>query len=218
MAPDAPLVELEKVTFTYLGQEKPLFKGLSLRLQKGEWLSITGPSGSGKTSLLRMLYGAVFPLEGEVRVLGTPVDRRSRYRLRRQMGLVFQSFELLPRKTVLENVVYGAEILGWPPRRAREKAEQRLADVGLLPLKDRRPGTLSGGEQQRVGLARALIHEPPLILADEPTGNLDPANARNVFEILWELKERWGSGVVLVTHSRDLVEWSQGQHLELGRL
>lgn len=213
-----PLLELEKVTFTYPGQEKPLFVDLSLRLYQGQWLSITGPSGSGKTSLLRLMYGAVFPAKGTVKILGRAVDRKSRYPLRRQMGLVFQSFELLPQKTVLENVVYGAEILGWPPKVAREKALQRLEDVGLLNLKDRRPGTLSGGEQQRVGLARALIHEPRLILADEPTGNLDPANARRVWEILWELKERWKAGVVVVTHSKDLVAWSKGLHLELGTL
>ncbi|MBX6350054.1 MAG: ABC transporter ATP-binding protein [Clostridia bacterium] len=186
---------------------RPALDGVDLRVAMGEWVFLVGPSGAGKTTLLRLAYGALRPTRGEVRVLGEPVGVRPIHLLRRRLGLVFQSFELLPAKTALENVAYGAEVLGRPPGEARRLAEAMLSTLGLEDLADRFPNELSAGEQQRVGIARALIHRPAVVLADEPTGNLDLASARVVFEVLSRIHRLWSPAVVVATHSRELLAW-----------
>lgn len=202
------------------GAPRPALSDVDLRVASGEWVFLVGPSGAGKTTLLRLAYGALRPTRGSVRVLGEEVGRRPVHLLRRRLGLVFQSFELLPGKTALENVAYGAEVLGRPPAEARRRAEEMLAEVGLADLGNRLPHELSAGEQQRVGIARALIHRPAVILADEPTGNLDLASARVVFEVLTRIHRLWSPAVVVATHSQELLAW--GGHrvvrVEAGRI
>ncbi|MBE3590119.1 MAG: ABC transporter ATP-binding protein [Firmicutes bacterium] len=219
-APTEPALALAGVTKAYRRGAQPVLCRVDLVLRPGEWAFLTGPSGAGKSTVLKLFYGAVRPDEGTVRVLGMDVARVPPHRVRRHMGLVFQSFELLPQKTVLENVAYGAEILGFPPREAAAAARRMLAAVGLEGLAGRFPWELSGGEQQRVGIARALIHRPPIVLADEPTGNLDVDTARRVFEIFRAVHQEWQPTMLIATHSRDLLEWAEARviRVEGGRL
>ncbi|HET7558668.1 MAG TPA: ATP-binding cassette domain-containing protein [Limnochordia bacterium] len=214
---NSPVV-MQGVAMRYRGAADPVFTGLDLTVAAGEWLFLIGPSGSGKTSILRLLYGAERPAAGEVRVFGELVRPERAYRFRRGMGLIFQNFELLPNRSALENVAYGGEALGWSPGEARARARARLEEVGLLEHRHRLPHELSGGEQQRVGIARALIHEPRLILADEPTGDLDLGTARQVFAILDALHKRWGATLIVSTHSRELLSWADGRVFDVGGL
>ncbi|MBX5476839.1 MAG: ABC transporter ATP-binding protein [Clostridia bacterium] len=205
---DGSALQLAGVSKAYGRAERPVLRDVDLTLMPGEWAFLTGPSGAGKSTILKLFYGAVRPDAGVVRVLGQDLARVPAHRIRRRMGLVFQSFELLPRKTVLENVAYGAEILGFPPREAADAARRMLAAVGLEELARRFPAELSGGEQQRVGIARALIHRPPVVLADEPTGNLDLDTARRVFDIFRAIHREWRPAILIATHSQELLAWA----------
>ena len=179
-----------------------ILRGIDLDIAAGEVLGVVGPSGSGKTSLLMVLAGLEQASSGSVRLAGqelTRLDEDALARLRRdQVGIVFQAFHLIPTMTALENVAIPLELAGDP--RAMAKAEAGLRAVGLGHRLTHLPGQLSGGEQQRVALARAFAPEPKLLLADEPTGNLDGATGEAVMELLFDLRERAGTTLLLITH------------------
>ncbi|WP_334146429.1 ABC transporter ATP-binding protein [Hyphomicrobium sp.] len=179
-----------------------ILKGVSLDVPAGQSLAIVGPSGSGKTSLLMILAGLERATRGDVHVAGRDFNALDEDRMAlargEDIGIVFQSFHLIPTMTALENVALPLEFAG--AKGARDRARALLSDVGLGPRLDHFPAQLSGGEQQRVALARALAPEPKLLLADEPTGNLDGKTGRQVVELLFGLKQRSGATLVLVTH------------------
>ena len=183
-----------------------ILHGIDLDVRRGETLGLTGPSGSGKSSLLMLLGGLERATGGTVRALGHDLDRMDEDALARfrrdHMGVVFQSFHLIPAMTALENVATPLELAG--ARDAFERAEAELAEVGLGHRLDHYPSQMSGGEQQRVALARASVTRPEILLADEPTGNLDLASGDAVMDLLFGLRDRFGATLVLVTHSREL--------------
>lgn len=183
-----------------------MLDGVDLRLLPGQTCAIIGPSGSGKTTLLGLCAGLDRPTQGLVRLAGHDLgalDEDGRARVRNQhVGFVFQNFQLLPTFTALENVLVPAELRG--AAGARDRARELLGWVGLADRLHHYPAQLSGGEQQRVALARAFINEPQILFADEPTGNLDPATAVKITELLFDLNARAGTALVLVTHDREL--------------
>jgi len=203
-----PALELDGVSKRFPGTERSVLADASLRVNVGEWLFLVGHSGAGKSTVLKTLYGAVKPDRGHVRVLGTDLASARHFRVRQRLGLLFQSFDLLPQKSAFENVAYGAEILGLPPREAKARAGDMLDAVGLAYASARFPHQLSGGEQQRVGLARALIHRPPVVLADEPTGNLDIDAAHAIHGIFERIHRDWNPTIVIATHSLELIRWA----------
>jgi len=185
-----------------------VLRGIDMDVAPGELVAIVGPSGSGKSTLLHLLGGLDAPDGGTVEVAGEDLARLSgsalaRFR-NRMLGFVFQFHQLLPDFTALENVMLPGRIAGREPRAAAAAAEKLLAEVGLAERLDHFPNQLSGGERQRVALCRALLLEPPLLLADEPTGNLDPATGEQVFELLRAMALRHGTTMVLVTHNQEL--------------
>jgi putative ABC transport system ATP-binding protein len=188
------------------GPGAPLFEAVDLGVARGEWVAVIGESGSGKSTLLNIVAGLDRPDRGEVRLDGVPLDYGDDDRLalwrRRHVGFVFQAFHLLPYLTVLENVALPLALLGVPAAERSQRAQAALESVGLGAMAARRPGTLSGGEAQRAAIARALVHSPSLLLADEPTGNLDEANAVAVLDCLREEVKRAGAAALMVTHSR----------------
>ncbi|HXO42228.1 MAG TPA: ABC transporter ATP-binding protein [Thermoanaerobaculia bacterium] len=203
-----PVVEMREVTkeFRTAAGAFTALSGVSLSIERGEMVAITGPSGSGKSTLLSLLAGIDRPTRGEVVVGGVGVHAVPERRLSawrgRAVGIVFQFFQLLPTLTAEENVMLPMDFCAtWPRRERRERALALLARVGVADQADKLPSTLSGGQQQRVALARALANEPMLLIADEPTGNLDSRNARAMLELMAELA-RQGQAVVLATHDR----------------
>ncbi|MBI4562072.1 MAG: cell division ATP-binding protein FtsE [Candidatus Rokubacteria bacterium] len=184
----------------------PALADVSFRVDKGEFAVLAGPSGAGKTTLLRLLYRDEFPSEGEVQVAGFAVTalRRSQVpELRRVIGVVFQDAKLLPGRTVFENISFVLRVLGAPRREITPRVFQALKAVGLSARAQALPAQLSLGEQQRATLARALVKEPPLLLADEPTGNLDEAMSEEILDLFREIHNR-GTTIVLATHSATL--------------
>ncbi len=202
------VLSLQDVTLSLRGNAGPveILHGITLDVTKGETLGLVGPSGSGKSSLLMIMGGLERATAGSVRALGhdlTAMDEDALARFRRDhMGVVFQSFHLIPTMTALENVATPLELAG--ERKAFDRARAMLAKVGLDPRADHYPAQLSGGEQQRVALARALVQEPDILLADEPTGNLDGANGAAIVDLLFGLSREHGATLVLVTHAPDL--------------
>jgi putative ABC transport system ATP-binding protein len=203
-----PVIELQDAGLTLQGNAGPveILRGISLRVDRGETVGLVGPSGSGKSSLLMLMGGLETATSGSVRVLGRDLtamdeDALARFRLG-NMGVVFQSFHLIPTMTALENVATPLELAG--ARDAWARAEAELRSVGLGARLDHYPAQLSGGEQQRVALARAAAPRPSILLADEPTGNLDGANGRAIMDLLFGLRDRHGTTLVLVTHAPEL--------------
>jgi len=192
---------------TYLAGQYALHD-LSLEVKKGEFVFLTGSSGAGKTTLLKSLFAAERPSEGQVLVLGRNVGRLSERgisALRRRIGVVFQDFKLLPRRTIEENVRLVLDVVGTPRREANSKVFQRLKQVGLQHRRYHEPLSLSGGEQQRVALARALVNDPEILLADEPTGNLDPDLTVEIMDLIVGASLR-GTTVIVATHDWSLIE------------
>jgi cell division transport system ATP-binding protein len=181
---------------------------INLRIAKGEFVFVTGPSGAGKTTLLRLIFGAEKPERGYILINSINLTRISRSKmdlLRRKIGFVFQDFKLLPQRTVFENVAIALEVTGEPSRWIRKRTRQTLELVGLENKEKVYPLSLSGGEQQRVAIARAIVKGPVILLADEPTGNLDPDLTREIMALFRNIHQK-GTTVVIATHSRDLLE------------
>jgi len=182
-------------------------KDIDLRIRTGEFVFITGPSGAGKTTLLRLIFGAEPPTEGQIVINGINLSRISGTKLdllRRKIGFVFQDFKLLSRRTVFQNVALALEVTGEKGSVVRKKTHQTLRAVGLAAKEEAYPIELSGGEQQRVAIARAMINDPLILLADEPTGNLDPDITREIMVLFRSINLR-GTTVVIATHSRELL-------------
>lgn len=182
--------------------------GINLKVPKGDFIFLTGQSGAGKSTLLKLLYAALLPTRGQVLIEGQNVTRFTRSQiphLRRNVGVVFQDFKLLPQRTVMENVAITLEVLGWGKKDIGKKVYHILKQMGLEHKINSTPLRLSGGEQQRVALARALVNDPKILLADEPTGNLDDENKEQILSIFKEANIR-GTTVVVATHDRRLIE------------
>ncbi len=200
------MVELRCVSKTYTNGYNAVLD-VSINIKKGEFLFITGPSGSGKSTFLKLLYGEESPTQGEVIVDGVNVGNLKGDRLsflRRRIGIVFQDYKLIAQRTVAENITFVLQAQGYTPKEIQRRLEPTLKLVGLSSKADLFPDQLSGGEQQRVSIARAIIATPPLLLADEPTGNLDPDNSWQVIEILQKLNT-FGATVIFTTHDEQLV-------------
>jgi cell division transport system ATP-binding protein len=200
------MIIFESVTKKYPPQVTAVL-GINLHIQPGEFVSIVGQSGTGKTTLIKLLTAEEQATEGKITVGGwdiTRLSQRDRPFLRRQIGVIFQDFKLLSKKTVFENVSFALEVAGKPDSMIKKHVLQLLRIVGLEDKGLRYPKHLSGGEQQRVAIARALAHHPKIIVADEPTGNLDAINTREIVDILLKI-HRFGTTIVLVTHDREIV-------------
>ncbi len=202
------MIELRQVSKTVMSGSDPLtiLHPLDLVVPSGQFLAIVGPSGSGKSTLLGLIAGLDGPTTGDILIDGTSItslDEDELARLRGdKIGFVFQFFHLIPSLTALENVLVPMEIAGTPG--AREKSQKLLVDVGLQEREHHYPSQLSGGEQQRVALARALANNPPILLADEPTGNLDVSNGHHIIELMLDINRDRGTTIVLVTHDPEL--------------
>lgn len=209
--PDAktsePLIVFDRVKKIYDTSFCPLER-VDFSIQEGEFVSLVGVSGAGKSTILKLLYAEEFPTEGEVRFGGRPtaaIKRRLLPYYRRNFGLIFQDFKLLPNKTVFENVAFALEIDGWRPEDIREEIPGILDIVNMLGKERMYPHQLSGGEKQRVCTARALVHRPRVLIADEPTGNLDPRAKESIISLLLKVNEI-GTTVILATHANDIVD------------
>jgi cell division transport system ATP-binding protein len=214
-------VAIYHVSKAYPGASFAL-RDVSLQLRKGEFVFLTGASGAGKTTLLRLLFAAERPSVGQIVVLGRNIARlgpRAIPQLRRRIGVVFQDFKLLPRRTIEDNVALALEVVGTPRRQVRARVFAVLKQVGLQHRRHHYPLSLSGGEQQRVAIARALVNEPEILLADEPTGNLDPDLTVEVMDLIASAATR-GTTVVVATHEHALVAryGKRSVHLDAGRI
>ncbi|MDJ0274427.1 MAG: ABC transporter ATP-binding protein [Nitrososphaerota archaeon] len=192
--------------------EYPALRGVTLRIEDGEFVAVVGPSGSGKTTLLNLVGALDLPTKGDIVLNGTSYTSLGRSGLnelrRKELGFVFQTFNLLSHLTALENVELPLIAAGVPRSERRRRALEMLARLGMENKASKKPTELSGGEQQRVAIARALVNNPSVILADEPTGNLDSANAKNVVELLREINKREGKTILLVTHNLEIAEYA----------
>ena len=181
---------------------------LSLKINKGEFVFVIGASGSGKSTLIKMLYREEKPTKGTVEIGGINVGKlrnRTVYKLRRKLGIVFQDFKLLPKLTVYENVAFALECLGMKGSEIRPKVIKALDHVGLKDKLRSFPNELSGGEQQRVCIARAIVNNPKLLICDEPTGNLDPKTSKGIMEVLEAINQELGTTIIMATHDNDIV-------------
>lgn len=215
------MFELYGVTKVYPGGFTAL-KDINLKIHKGEFVFIVGPSGAGKSTLIKLLFREEVPTRGQIFFRGKNITRlrpREVPYLRRRLGIVFQDFRLLPEKTAYENVAFAMQVIGTSGRDIRKKVPQVLERVGLGHKTTAKPSELSGGEQQRIALARALVNNPDIIIADEPTGNLDPDTSWDIMSLLDDINKR-GTTVVVATHARELVDTMKKRvlGLENGRL
>jgi cell division transport system ATP-binding protein len=212
------MIQMFHVTKAYPG-DPPVLVDINLDVQKGEFVFLTGPSGAGKSTLLKLMFVAERPSRGQVLIAGRNVARLREggipY-LRRNIGVVFQDFKLLPTRTVAENVGFTLDVLGTPREVVRGRSLKALKSVGLEHKADVLPPKLSGGEQQRVVIARALVNDPAILLADEPTGNLDPRLTVEIMDLLCDVNAR-GTTVVVATHDASLIERYQKRTLRLER-
>jgi len=198
-------------------QQRPALDDVSLEIEKGEFIFLVGPSGSGKSTFLRLVLREERTSSGQVWVLGKELNRLSNWKipaLRRQIGTVFQDFRLLPNKTVFENVAFALEVIGKPTSHIKKVVPEVLEVVGLDGKEQRRPDELSGGEQQRVAIARAFVNRPMLLIADEPTGNLDPGTSIGIMKLLDRIN-KLGTTVVMSTHDSQIVDQMRRRVIEL---
>jgi cell division transport system ATP-binding protein len=211
------MIRIENVTKQYKGTSRPALNNVSLEIEKGDFVFLVGASGSGKSSLMRLMLREDIPTSGSVHVMGENLvaipSRRIPF-FRRKLGVVFQDFRLLPTKTVAQNVAFSLEVIGKSQGFIQEAVPDVLAMVGLEGKADRLPGELSGGEQQRVALARAIVNKPAVLLADEPTGNLDPATSEGIMALLERINLA-GTTVVMATHDRGIVDRLQKRVVEM---
>lgn len=200
------MIRLDNVSKIYHPNIKALDR-ISLNITPGEFVSLVGQSGTGKTTLVRCIIGEERPTEGKISIGDWDITRIGKSEipyLRRQIAVIFQDFKLLPKKTLGENVAFALEVAGKPSHKIKEIVPQVMKIVGLGSKMKRYPGQVSGGEQQRAAIARALVYQPKVLLADEPTGNLDSINAQEIIDLLLKINE-FGTTVVLVTHNREIV-------------
>lgn len=204
-----PVITFDHVTKVYPAQpNKPALSDISLQVYAGEFVFLVGHSGSGKTTFIKMIIRELKPTSGHVYVAGEDLGKMRDWRvpyLRRNIGDVFQDFKLLPNKTVFENVAFALEVIGKSRHVIKTQVPEVLRLVGLQDKLNKRPDQLSGGEQQRVSIARAIVNRPPLLVCDEPTGNLDPQTSRGIMDLL-ERINRTGTTVLVATHDREMVD------------
>lgn len=209
------LIGIEKI---YEGGVKAL-SDINLQIRKGEFVYIVGSSGAGKSTLIKLILKEEDPSSGEIYLNGnniTDVNNRRIPYIRRKIGVVFQDFRLLHNKTVYENVAFAMEILGEDSKLIRKRVPEVLRRVGLSRKASRFPDQLSGGEQQRVSIARAIVNNPPVLMADEPTGNVDPENALGIMELLDDINSR-GTTIIMATHAKDIVDELRRRVIELSK-
>ena len=211
------MIRFDDVTKVYPKSAKPALDDVTLEVEKGEFVFLVGASGSGKSTFLRLVLKEEKPSQGHVHVAGKDLGRLSSWKvpgLRRQIGTVFQDFRLLPNKTVAQNVAFALEVIGRPQTQIRKIIPEVLDLVGLADKSERLPGELSGGEQQRVAIARAFANRPIILLADEPTGNLDPTTSVGIMKLLDRIN-RTGTTVVMATHDSQIVDSMRRRVVEL---
>jgi cell division transport system ATP-binding protein len=212
----ASIVELRDVTKVYPGGHLAIER-ISLAVDRGEFVFLVGPTGCGKSTLIKLLIRELHPTEGEVVIAGRDIGKLSDQRiphLRRNIGTVFQDFKLLPNRTVYDNVAYALQVIGAHRAEIREKVPETLRLVGLSTKLHNYPDQLSGGEQQRVSIARAFVNHPPLLLADEPSGNLDPVTSIGIMQLLYRIN-RTGTTVVVATHDHAMVDKMRRRVIEM---
>jgi len=211
------VIRFENVTKLYPKQEKPALDKVSIDIEKGEFVFLVGLSGSGKSTFLRLCLREETPTTGTIIVAGKDLGELASHKvpeLRRQVGTVFQDFRLLPNKTVAENVAFTLHVLGYSQKEIDREVPEVLELVGLEEKADRKPSELSGGEQQRVAIARAYVSRPMILIADEPTGNLDPATSVGIMKLLDRIN-REGTTVVMATHDSGIVDQMRKRVIEL---
>ncbi len=211
------MIRFEKVTKTYPGQDHSALENVTIDIPKGEFVFLVGASGSGKSTALRLVLRETRPTAGRVYVAGKEINRLAGWkvpRLRRQIGTVFQDFRLLTNKTVAENVGFAMQVIGRSRSQIKSTVPETLDLVGLGGKADRMPDELSGGEQQRVAIARAFVNRPAILIADEPTGNLDPTTSVGIMKLL-ERINRTGTTVLMATHDAHLVDQMRKRVVEL---
>ena len=212
-----PVITFDHVTKVY--PNKPALNDISLQIYAGEFIFLVGHSGSGKSTFIRMLIREVKPSQGHIYVADEDLTTMRNWRvpyLRRNIGCVFQDFKLLPNKTVFENVAFALEVIGKSRHVIKTQVPEVLRLVGLQDKLNKRPDQLSGGEQQRVSIARAIVNRPPLLVCDEPTGNLDPQTSRGIMDLL-ERINRTGTTVLVATHDREMVDNMRRRVIALDR-
>ncbi|WP_370246392.1 cell division ATP-binding protein FtsE [Nocardioides sp.] len=211
------MIRFEKVTKSYPGPGRPALSQVSIDVEKGEFVFLVGTSGSGKSTALRLILREMRPTSGRLYVAGKEINRLATWkvpRLRRQIGTVFQDFRLLPSKTVNENVAFALQVIGKSQREISRLVPETLDLVGLADKGNRMPDELSGGEQQRVAIARAMVNRPMILIADEPTGNLDPATSLDIVGLLDRINGT-GTTVLMATHDHGIVDSMRKRVIEL---
>lgn len=211
------MISVEHVNYKYPTGKTNALKDINFKIEDGEFVFIVGTSGSGKTSLIKLLLKEMEPTSGKISVAGIDYSKLKRKhipKLRRRIGVVFQNFRLLKDRTVYENVAFAQRVVETPTRYIRRQVPAMLTLVGLADKYKSNPKQLSGGEQQRVALARALVNKPEILLADEPTGNLDPKNSWEIMRLLEDVNKK-GTTVVVVTHNREIVNMMQKRVITL---
>jgi cell division transport system ATP-binding protein len=211
------VIRFDSVTKTYPRQKRPALDDVNVEVRKGEFLFLVGASGSGKSTFLRLTIREARPTSGHIFVAGKEVNRLATWKvpaLRRQIGTVFQDFRLLPNKTVSQNVAFALQVIGKPRSHINKVVPETLELVGLDGKGDRLPDELSGGEQQRVAIARAFVNKPMILIADEPTGNLDPTTSVGIMKLLDRIN-RTGTTVIMATHDAGMVDQMRKRVIEL---
>ena len=211
------MIRFEHVTKVYPGTDRPALDDINLEITKGEFVFLVGQSGSGKSTFLRLILREERPTTGTIHVAGKDLSTLANHKvpeLRRQLGTVFQDFRLLPNKTIFENVAFTLHVLGYSQKEINREVPEVLELVGLADKADRKPSEISGGEQQRVAIARAYVSRPAIIIADEPTGNLDPGTSVGIMKLLDRIT-REGTTVLMATHDSGIVDQMRKRVIEL---